>query len=154
MIENMANGTAAAYMFQLPKEALADLLERHSRLGKFSPTKKMLVAEANRIIGLADEYEGERVTVDKLLDFVDPYLAAEDVGSRIREMSRLDAAGELRCLAAFLNEHSELMEVEYHDAEQQIVRAYRRHAAGCGLVETEHMSSYLKNISPNEVPTN
>lgn len=134
MIENMANGTAAAYILQLPQDALADLLERHRRLGVFSPKSAMLKAEADRIRLLAKDFESGQVAVDKLLEFVDPHLTSTEFAQRVRRNSREDAADELRGLAAFLSDHSQLMELEHDDAEHQIAKAYRRHSKSCRLV--------------------
>lgn len=134
MIENMANGTAAAYILQLPQDALADLLKRHRRLGVFSPKAGMLTAEVDRMRLLAKDFEDGHVAVDKLLEFVDPYLANTEFAQRVRRHSREDAADELRGLAAFLSDHSQLMELKHDDAEQQIAKAYRRHSISCRLI--------------------
>jgi len=134
MIENMANGTAAAYLFQFPPAAIADLLERHRRVGVFSPKARMLADEADRFKMLAEDFDSALVPVDKLLEFVEPYLVTEADRRRFRDMSRTDAAADLRCLSSFLSEHSKLMEVDHRNAERQIANVYGRHASTCRLV--------------------
>jgi len=48
-IENMANGTAAAWLFRLPNEALVDLSMRLSEVGVFSPMRQVLADESSRL---------------------------------------------------------------------------------------------------------
>jgi len=148
MIENMANGTAAAYVLRLPRAAIADMLARHRRIGPFSPKRSMLLAEANRMSGLAHDLENGRVSLEKVLEFIDPYLASAEVERRrIRGMSCHDAADELRCLASFLREQSELMEIALQDAAQQVAELYQRHVAACrSLVESDDpLHDYREN---------
>ncbi len=134
MIENMASGTAAAYILRLPPPALADLLERHHRLKAFSPKGAMLASEANRIRTLAKDFENGEVTGGELLEFVDPYLVDNEFAQRVHKHSREDTAVELLGLADFLSAHSQLMELEHGNAELQIAITHRRHSETCRLV--------------------
>lgn len=134
MIENMATGTAAAYILRLPQPALADLLERHNRLKVFSPKAAMYASEAERIRTLANDCDDGEVAVGKLLEFVDPYLVDNEFAQRVRTNSREDTVVELLGLADFLRAHSQLMELEHGNAEHQIASTYRRQSENCRLV--------------------
>ncbi len=134
MVENMANGTAAAYVLQLPQDALADLYKRHIRLGQFSPKANMLRSEAKRIRMLAKGIDADKLTLEKVLEFIDPYLANAADEQRIRKMSHTEIAHELRGLASFLSEHSGLVEVAHGDAERKIAETYRRHSKTSRIV--------------------
>jgi hypothetical protein len=127
MVENMATGTAAAYVLRFPDEALADLSERHRRLGTFSPMSRMLTSEADRIRVIAADYEGNRITLERLLSCVGPYLATDE-DAEILRTSTQEAARELRRFSAFIDDVSRLMDLDRHQAEERIVQVFNRHA--------------------------
>ncbi|MEM1225299.1 MAG: hypothetical protein AAGJ40_06365 [Planctomycetota bacterium] len=134
MVENMAIGTAAAYILQLPRFALADLLARHRGLEEFRPKAAMLKLEADRMRVLADELEGGQVAVDNLIEFLAPHLMTTAEQQRFAMLSRDAATDEVRGFSSFLSEHSQLMGVSPNEAEQQIANVYHRHAELCPLV--------------------
>lgn len=133
MVENMANFTAAAYLLRFPDDALDDLLERHRRVGLFSPKAGMLAAEADRLGILADDYEEGRVALGKVLSLVDPYLTQENT-QFFTLSSRKEATAEIRSLSSFLKDHSRLVELEHDIAEQKITDNYRKHSKSSRIV--------------------
>lgn len=74
MIENMATGTAAAYLLQMPHSALADLAERDRRVGLLNPMSQMMDREAARIRELADLTKAGSVALEYLVECVSPYI--------------------------------------------------------------------------------
>lgn len=128
MVENMATGTAAAYLLQFPDEALSDLSKRHLRLGRFSPKKQMLTDEAKRFRAAADDCESRRITVDQLLSYVRPYLATEEAAESLGKASRQELALQIRGLSGFMDELSTLMDGDQHEAEEKIAQLYNRYA--------------------------
>lgn len=52
MIENIANGTAAAYLLRMPDDCLEDLSVRLKNVGVFSPMKQLMADESTRLMDM------------------------------------------------------------------------------------------------------
>ena len=134
MIENMATGTAAAYLLQFPKEALDDLSKRHLRLGRFSPKKQMLTSEGERIRAAANDYENNRISGGQLASYVGPYLPTDQAAQTFIKASKRDMASQLRGMSDFMDELAAWMDRNPREAEKQILKLYNRYAKSNSLI--------------------
>ena len=122
MVENMAVLTAAAYLFRFPKTDLADLSERHNRIGVFSPMRGMLSRESLRIRDLSIAVERGGIAPADALS-ISGY--GDDL-DRAPDISVDTTSHDLKGLAAFLDEVSRHMEMRNQDECEKILRALTR----------------------------
>jgi hypothetical protein len=134
MIENMATGTAAAYLLRLPPEALADLLDRHRRVGTFSPMSRMIAAEAERIDSIAGDYETGRIAPDAMLSFIDPLFGTDDDAAALTRASRKESARQLSNLSKIMDELSHFMNKRDLGTETELTELWNRFAPNNPLV--------------------
>lgn len=127
MVENMATGTAGAYLLMMPRMALDDLAEGHRRVGRFARMSPMLESEAQRIRTTADAFEEGRVTGTSLRFCIEPFLESSDAEALLQSPTQ-DVALQLRDFAMCIDGLSQLMTEDIHRIEESIRQLDERHA--------------------------
>lgn len=147
MIENMAIGTSAAYLLQLPKDALTDLSKRTQRIGVFSPMSAMITSEAARFRRVAEGLKNGNVAETTIGTYVSPYLNRAEQQS-FGLLDKQEAANKLLGLAEFLKEFSGVMQQDEVEAQQCASKIFARHSPSNSLVSAlgkPPMGEYREN---------
>lgn len=133
MIENMAIGTAAAFLPQMPQLALEDLSRRNNKLGVFSPMKTMLLSECLRLKNAAKSIRDgqlDQISIERILS---PYLnLSQQQSLRLLDMKGISL--EFDKLSEFLSEFSTIMDLSQTSAKEQAANLFQKHAAASLLV--------------------
>lgn len=133
MIENMAIGTAAAYLFQLPKSALVDLAERTRRIGVFTPMSDMLISESARLKLVARNFKNGNLDASAIGKCVSPYLNMAEQHS-FGLLATQDAVEEIVGLAEFLGEFSNVMQYTEAGAQENASKMFAKYSPNSSLV--------------------
>ncbi len=147
MIDNMAIGTAAAYLFQLPKPALADLAERTRRIGVFTPMPDMFNSEAARLKLVAGNLRNGNLDSSTISTCVSPYLNMAEQHS-FGLLANQKAAQEIVGLAEFLGEFSMVMQYAEAEAQQNASKIFAKYSPSNSLVSAlgkPPMGEYREN---------
>jgi len=147
MIENMAIGTTAAYLFQFPKPALADLAKRSRRIGVFTPMSDMFISEAARLKLVAGKLQIGNLDASTIGAYVSPYFNLAEQQS-FGLLSSQEAAQEIVGLAKFLDEFSGVMQHDEAEAQQSASKMFARYSPYNSLVSAlgkPPMDEYREN---------
>ena len=147
MIENMAIGTAAAYLLQLPKDALTDLSKRSQRIGVFSPMSAMFISEATRLRRAAAGLDSGSVGKPTIDTYVSPYLNTAEQ-QLFGLLDKQEAAQKILGLTEFLKDFSDVMQQNEAEAQQSASKLFARHSLSNSLVSAlgkPMMGEYREN---------
>lgn len=86
MIENIANGTAAAYLLRLPPEGIDDLSIRLKEVGVFSPMELLLQKESTRLKTALEMNPDSKNRSAKIESLLAPYFTGQDGAIAFRSL--------------------------------------------------------------------
>ena len=129
MIENIANGTASAYVLQMPAEDLKDLAVRLKNVGVFRPMKQLLQDESKRLKDVASLRRKSKLTTSQFISIVSPYFSDVDHEIKFKTLlptERIDAIIEL---SELLSAASNIMGVDSDQAQAELTKICERHSS-------------------------
>ena len=122
MIENIANGTAAANLLNIPPDGLADLSFRLDRVGVFFPMKQMMHDESKRLSKIEKLALNSKMDRAEIMSRLIPYFADRDMQTTFEILSPTDQSNAVLGIAEMLSRSSNAISIDLKRADEEFVK--------------------------------